>query len=607
MFLFYILYISKNYLKKKIKRLKMEFTLEGNYDAEIIVGMKEILKVLIPKKYFLSISGIQVIEREGYTNFSPYLEISNENTNRNGNTNEINLKELVGYTLLSDSPLTKYAIKKSGKEIEVKYIDGIAIIPLKIPNSYEEEIGEIGEIYEDINSLVSKGYFTYSLGTFDLDDIPVFSDLCKLFNIKVIDDSDPSNIILQTDVDFYTSPQEWLRNNLPIVKFGQFPIFTLNDFPLEGDYQKLYGEVFRNLILKYAAYLSFAELSDEERLITPFIFFITVNDDLSVSVPLPSYKCVKKFRKIMKRTLKGPLSILNCLDFQDGILQRYKVQKVDPDAYPMILSDGKKEYLLHRSPFYDFQERDVERGNLRDDLSLEKREKLGEKEKEVLREEKLKEELLREMRNFHSKCHDNYEAVTLENINEMNLDELLNLISIEENGKNFCFSKETISKVENNPLTRSPLTEKTIMKMKYLDFGLRGVFDIGVLYGLYPEVPTKVRIPVKVGTPKITRIPTNEKERQLIGNLFSVEIVFPDDFSLEIFEISLPLIELDRIDKLREAVDKLWEKGYFLSYWTSAVVHYLSPPSFSIIPIDLSFAKDSIFDGNKALELLSGV
>jgi len=73
-----------------------------------------------------------------------------------------------------------------------------------------------------------------------------------------------------------------------------------------------------------------------------------------------------------------------------------------------------------------------------------------------------------------------------------------------------------------------------------------------------------------------------------------------------LFEISLPTIELERIDRMKEAVKKLWPEGYFLSDWASAIYLYSNLSSFPIIitsPV-LKRAADSIYDGNVALEML---
>ena len=66
------------------------------------------------------------------------------------------------------------------------------------------------------------------------------------------------------------------------------------------------------------------------------------------------------------------------------------------------------------------------------------------------------------------------------------------------------------------------------------------------------------------------------------------------------------MVQLELLDDLRTYVNKLWYEGYFLTYWTSAVVLYLKPKSFetSINSSIFLHAADSIFDGNVALETL---
>ena len=171
-------------------------------------------------------------------------------------------------------------------------------------------------------------------------------------------------------------------------------------------------------------------------------------------------------------------------------------------------------------------------------------------------------------------------------------------------------------------MTRRPLSQKTLLTQKYLENGLRGLFDIGVLFGLYPSVPTKVNIPIDIGKIQTRREYVDASRRDLVGNVFLVEVFFQDGIMSPLFEISLPTIELERIDRMKQAVNKLWPEGYFLSDWASAIYQYLKIDGTSIsgfgyakslnlssFPVliasqVLKHAADSIYDGNVALEML---
>ncbi|GAH93141.1 unnamed protein product, partial [marine sediment metagenome] len=86
------------------------------------------------------------------------------------------------------------------------------------------------------------------------------------------------------------------------------------------------------------------------------------------------------------------------------------------------------------------------------------------------------------------------------------------------------------------------------------------------------------------GIPSVRRI--KSENRELTGNLFIVEIIFSDGTVTPLFEISLPTVGLEKIDLLKEYVDKLWYKGFFLNYWSLAINQYLDLKSFPVLITD---------------------
>jgi len=565
----------------------LTLTLEkDNINYEEVEGIRKILKPVISKLYKTEIKQIEILERKNYYIFNP-ITILDVSVFHSSNIN-IDLNEIVGYSLLSDSLLARYVIENNDEYnfLGIKYFHSFAIYKI------EEALKMLeieGKIDREINNL--KGYFAYSFGIFDIEDLEIIRELCLMFDIKIVDDKDLTTLILKTDTDFYTTPEYWLRNNLPIIRSGNYPSFTFKIPEYDEDYQMLYGTVFKDSILKYVAFMAFAQLSDFHEIIKFSIFSIRVNDDLSISVSLPTYSLVKEYIENVKKLLEIRYIVESCKSFKDGIIKRWIVQSIDNDAYPIIFKDKTDTYILvHRSPLalvypspFDFSKNNME---------------------------KAEKELLKEMRNYYRKyttCHDNIEPVTLEQISEMNLDELLKLVPITENGITYCFTEETISKVDKNPLTRRELSESTLNKVKYIEYGLSGIFDVGVLYGLYSNFPEKINVKIDIGIPDYKRVRVSEKEKELIGNLFAVEILYSDGTITPLFEISLPLVGLENIDKLKDYVNKLWPSGFFLNNWYTAVNKYLKLESYPILVTDpvLLHAKDSIFDGNKALSHLN--
>ena len=677
--------------------------------TEIIQGLRDILQVLIGIVCNVNVTFIEILEREDYYTFTPYTELSLVYMHPDFNPTEfLDPEKYVGYKLLSVSSLTRYVldlilerlpqtneeieenvltarelsgsapelqvnpveekIQQNINETEVRYIkikdETIAII--KISSFYEnmkedehEPTDFVGEVNDKIADLVSKGYFNYPFGVFDVEDHELIIELCEMFNIEIIDSRDLSNLILRlpqnidtnvanasspSDVDFRITPREWLFQNLQRIKNGEYPLFTFYPQIFYGDYNRLYGKSNIDIILKYATNLVYAELSDEHEIIKPFARDIQVHTDLSVTVALPTYDLVKDLKERLQKKLKSGISlgkqdkvplgqlennrvygawnIEPCKNLKEGIIKRWIVQTVDDDAYPMIFKDfTNNEVLIHRSkkgiqypsPF-NFSKNNMEEA-----------------------EHLLQTALVTYYTNplFNGKiCHDDLEVVTLETISEMNLDDLLKLIPITESVRSsskdqitYCFSAETLSKLENkiNPVTRSPISEEILSQVNNLELGLRGLFDVGPLFGLYSEYPKKVLVPPIVnnkliGIPNVVRVSSIntdhelvQKERELVGSIYLIEILFEDGTSTPLFEISLPTIGFQQLDNLKEVVNELWDQGFFLSYWTSAIQKYLigksSRRSYSVLiqnPILLN-ANSSIKDGERALEYLNSL
>ena len=550
-------------------------------------GIISILKPLVSKICKVKVIDIELLEGLLYS-FYPIDELHNPVYIAEEATeaiySQIDIPSLVGYTFLSDHPLARYVVEKEGIE-KVKYAENIAIIPLK--SEYLFEMPDIIESFEfTLQSYVRRGIFAYEFGPFDTDDFEIVLQICKQFDIKVVNRKDFSKWILLTENDFSISPETWIRNAIPLVRMGQFPFFTLTmesviEKTFNNDYERKYGDIDQKYVIKYVACLSFADLSDRFSYMREFIYSLRVNSDYSISVQLPSYELVREFEKKFNENFEKLYTVVVCENLEDAVIKRYIVQTVDDDAYPMVFSN----ILVHRSPLaklypspFNFDEKNMK--EKRDELEI-------------------------KMRQFYKTCHDNVEPILLEDIDATNLNELLNLIPIRENNITYCFSKDTISKVESNPMTRTPLSDEVKKRVAFGEFGLRGYFDVGVLYGLYESDEMnkdKEKDYNELGFIHVVRIPVEREYRELYGNIFLVKVEFMNGIENDLFEISLPLIELHKIDELRSYVEELWKRGLFISPWAKA----LNEENFSVITTNpiLLRAKDSIFDGNKALEYL---
>ena len=553
---------------------------------EELYGISSILKPLLSKISQSKITDIEIFEGLLYS-FSPINEfgisvyINPEYFE--SIYSQVDLERLVGYTLLSTNPLSKYIAGKEG--FEVKYVENIAIVPLDFVYFQDFEF--------TLNNYIRKGLFVYEFSPFDSDDYEVVKQICKMFDIEIVNKKDPFSWILLTHVDFTTSAEVWIRNNIPLVKMGKFPSFTLHlgavvKSEYQNDYNRQHGELYTKHLIKYFALMAFAQLSDTYSEIKPFIYNLQVNSDYSVTLNLPSISLIREFSNTFD-SIYDNANVLLAKNLNEAIIKRYIISNVDPDSYPISISGEGQEIIIHRSPLantypspFDFSEENMI---------------------------KSAKELEDKMKIFYRTCHDNLEPVSLEEINNMKLEDLLNLIPITENNITYCFSKETIEKVDSNPLTRTPLSEEIKQRFEKMEYGLRGYFDVGILFGLYSNDTDQVVDYSKFGLTQVVRIPVEAEHRKLYGNLFLVKVLFADGTESDLFEISLPTVNLEKIDELKYTVDKLWNSGFFLNAWLKFLLHsdeYEEKNFFVFINKDiLLHAKDSIYDGEKALNFLN--
>ncbi len=523
------------------------------------------------------------------------------------------VKTFIGYTLLSDNTLAKYIVNDIGID-KVKYLEHLALITLES----EKQLLLDDNKYFNLNNY--KDYFSYNVENIEDWDTKYIEQLCRNFKVEIKSKDEKLWILKRNgDSNLYINfnwinvnciNENWLNINLSRVKKGLYPNVIIatdcseNIKLYSNDYERRYGEpVYYKYIIKYCALFAFAELSDEYPEIKHEIYNVNVKSNYSINLNLPTLELTEKYTSIFWRMyLNGTQYRFEyCEDFKEGIVKRYIIQKTDSDAYPIMFSLGKKKNII------------VYRG-----LSEPNFKNLSDMENK-LRNETLK---------WAMKCHDNYEAVSLEKIKDLSLPDLLSLISITENRVTYCFTKSNLEKIKYNPLTRKTFSQKTEYEIMYYDYGIRGLYNVGVLYGLLSEVAIpniflnnlknleELQNNLEKDIIKITRISNRtEIETKLLGNVFLVQVLtnkknVTGENIIEIydlFEICLPKIELNNIDKLRDYVNVLWNKGFFLDDWQKFI--YKKDFVISNTPLMdvLKYSKYSIADGMKALEYLNSL
>ena len=189
------------------------------------------------------------------------------------------------------------------------------------------------------------------------------------------------------------------------------------------------------------------------------------------------------------------------------------------------------------------------------------------------------------------------EPVTLDMIDDMDLGELLDLVQISENSVNFCYSKNTLLSLTKpvNPMTRRPFKDNVLIKAMMTEWGLRGLFDVGPVKGLYNDMPEKILIKPKVGVISMM-FDQNDQNNQI----YDIVVTF-GDYEQVIFSISTT-----NKNELKRMVTELWDDGFFLSYWSASLQKYSNPEMYQLNvtnPI-LIHAADSKDDGNHAMNYL---
>ena len=573
-----------------------DYELIGN----VITGAKEIIKVFTEKILKVVISDVESVKRDNIMIFNP---ISNNSIYENayylGDYHTVvDMNKLGGYQVLSASSLTKYVLseiyEEGPEDLNIIYIEDIALIPV---GRNDNEINYYTKISDRINSIITKkeqdGYFSYKIGVHNLEDLELVHDLARLWNTNVVYDTDLSNIVMRSDVDFGIIPEEWFRYNVNLIRYGQFPQITLYgswQFNFGGDYNEIFGKINQKALLHYGALLSYRKL---DSFVHPFAHTVKVNDDLSITLSLPTYKHVSEFKDNFNDIIIGFLGISDIsdqtwfsqpvTDLIDGAVKRYYVQSIDNKALPMILPQNGEEILVFRSPTiisypdpYDFSK---------------------------VKWESVKTKLVNDLRSYYKVCHDGIEPVLLESIDTMELSELLELIEIQENrGPTYCFTKSTILKLTKpiNPLTRRPFSEHVLIKAMMMEWGIRGLFNVGPLLGLYPNVPAREMIK-PIGNPIVYKLDIDEVQYNFTGDIYNVEIGFKDGTVSPLFEIAT-----EKENELKATMDRIWPTGYFLNYWASAVQKYSDPTSYPVIVNKdiFIYAGDSKPDGEMAMQFL---
>lgn len=541
--------------------------------------------------------------------------------------------ELFGYQMLSDNPMVLYCLENLYEEkeyvpsdINIKIISGIYgdifIMPVGSDIAEFNKYKSIKEnILMDLEQKENSEYFNIVLSYNRESDVTLINELCMLWNTEIVfQNKDMENgktyLVLKHDnIDFGTKPSIWFENNVELIRNGYIPKITLYGSWQQNINSKLsmnYGS-YQDIYVQYGAILAYKLMSDDDNFLIQFSQNIKVNNDYSITLSLPSYDHVLTFRENFNKIYYGSDglehygleswslyscgndSIVNCM------VKRWYVQNIDSNSNPMILprvsNDSNENVLIFRSPISSYYENNKNPfdlssyfpnnnvGNNKNGMKA-----LFENNTEIFKNE---------MKQYYEKCHGDMENVALNKISSMKLEELIELVEIKEkNNPTYCYSYETILKLDRNinPMTRNPISKDVIIKSIFIEWGWRGLFNIGALKGLYENYPN--------ADEKVLPTDGFVNINEYMENKYSVNVGFSDGIQTDLFEID----GVNRND-LQITTTKLWDDGFFLNDWNKSLVKYANAKSYQINITDPVLANASVTkeDGLFALDYLKGM
>jgi len=498
--------------------------------------------------------------------------------------------DFIGYTLLTKSRLARYA----NRNLNPIYRAGVACITIAENEKLQKE-----------GYFSLPPYITYSFTLMELNDAEYLREICALFSIELIDTEDISNWVLSPPFFFpLLNWETWLRESVSRVKRGEFPSWSFSVEKIIEDEEKEYGYgIYRKYFVKYAALLALSELGKFLPLST-FPFFSTFTSSLAVdievnlpyvTVPLPTLEHCKKYEELFFEIYNREFQFEICENILDGVLKRYALRDTKPIFFNFSKqgNEGKQICIYTSKEIKNIPDEG-------DDLKL-------------------------KMIEYFRICHDNYEIVEGEDIDEMSLEDIITLIPITEDGISYCFKANNIQKLNSHPITRSPISENVKRQADNIQYNLRGYYDLGPLPGLFRSPSEDSQnadihyLEEKINKISMTKVVREkefnfeetevskdvlEKERSLLGSVFLVSVVVAEPTrDIDLFRISLPRGADTKV--LRDTVQSLWSKGFFLNDWEKTV--FLIRGKITNVVLNHSIlleAASDIYNGEKALRYL---
>lgn len=424
-----------------------------------------------------------------------------------------------------------------------RYIDS-KYIPSTLNDDYN-----LKSIMDEYTIKKQKGYIVFPINMYNEPDLVYLVELCKMFDIKIIHKY-ITGWILKIKFNTTIYPLDWIMDSINRIKNGLLPLVKFNLNYTSTDFSK--AKIF------YGSVMSYYNLIKTYPHLSSAIFDIEIYNDLSVNVPLATIDQIYIYYEIYTDYLSVPsnFKIYTAKDLSEAIRIRYTIQEEIPLSKTLIYQDDI---------FYVISETIITAEN----------KKINEK---IISEK----EIINKLKPYFSNCMP---------MTDVSLNELTNIIPLninaDKHGPPFysCYPYE----LPND----NTLSFKNAAKIENGNVGWRGFYDIGILKGLFNDIPFLELKDVNNGEVKIN---------QVEDNLYSIRVNFKNNNQLQLFSLKTKQNITNIENKLLNKIQTLWDKGYFMNLW-SIMYHINHEDDYHLIVNNPIFVQgqDSYQDGDKAI------
>ena len=295
-------------------------------------------------------------------------------------------------------------------------------------------------------------------------------------------------------------------------------------------------------LLKYAALKAYTQLVLVNTTLAPYLTQVYIGPDLTISVPLSCAREADSFLQLFLGHLEGARfwSYEICENKEIGLLKRWKILTTYSHLTPIVMYIWGELFLVidTSNEIEGKEEFEVPAVTLED-----------------------REYLKAELNKFLSICHDNYDPISLENITDMNLEQLLSMFVVKANKVPYCFSNETLAQLTTpiHPINRAPLPQGILFHAEHQSYSYYGYYQLLFIPGLLPYITELTPIAPHIGTISV----------EAVEDINVVNLVYPSGATDTIFEI-----EAGEVVSLEKTVTRLWRQGWFLTEWASSYLLY---------------------------------